>query len=223
MKINNITIYIICFFYIVSCSNSRVKNYKQRFFSSYISLPILPNPTFDEYNQIEINMADTAKTYINLLIKEEPKNIENYLWKAKTYFMLEDFDSMIYTLNHLPSLSNMKYEYAIHSLTGIGFEFKGNIDEANRFYEKSLHAISKNKDEIPLDYAFSKFLLSNDKETFKNDLINSLIEYNKKVPNEEILKIYLNEFENIPFEHKRKDIIYYILQRPDNLFFEIPE
>lgn len=208
---------------ITSCNNSNKKDdCLQKFLGSYVSLKTTPGPWYDNDNSSWVNMSDSARIYVNCMIKTSPNNPENYLWKAKTHFILGEYDSMIYTLQSAPDFVDKSYNYAFESLIGIGYEFSDKKENAEKHYENSLELISNYQNELPFDFAFSNFLLNNNPIKFKENLISSIEEFQNQVPNDSMYNLYLYEVNKIPYDKDRRLLIDNIVSRYDALFYQKP-
>lgn len=216
-------LYFILFINIISCQRRQnVEICKEKFLASYFTLSTMPNYTYDNYNNIPVNMSDSAKIYLNCMFKAMPNNIENYIWQAKTHFILKEYDSLIYSVKNISIPVDKDFKYAFESLTGIGYEKINMKDSAIIYYKKALDLVEGDKDNIPLDYAFTKFLIENNNRNFKVELEMAIEKFQEKKANDSMYKIYLNEIEKIPFEEKRETIIDNIVARYDMLFYQKP-
>ncbi|MBA5629219.1 tetratricopeptide repeat protein [Moheibacter lacus] len=219
-------IQFVCFglFLIVSSCQKRQNEQicREKFFASYFTLSTMPSYSYDKYNNIPLNMPDSAKIYINCMIRLSPDNYENYIWQAKTYFILKEYDSLIYSMKNTPTPIDHDFNYAFESLTGIGYEKIDMGDSANLHYRKALDIIEKTKDKIPMDYAFTKYLIENNNANFKIQLEKVIKDFQQRNPNDSMYNIYLREVQKIPFEQGREFIISDIVKRYDKLFYQTP-
>src|SRR5690554_4981966 len=214
----------ITFLVILSCTHRQnVEMCREKFLASYFMLSTMPNYFYDNYNNMPINMSDSAKIYLTCMFREDPENNENYIWLAKTHFILKEYDSLIYSMKNIPIPINKDFKYAFESLTGVGYEKISKIDSANSHYRNALNLIEKDKDNIPMDFAFINFLLENNKENFKAELLKAIEGFQQKNPNDSLYNLYMNEIEKIPFENDRESIINNIVPRYDMLFYQNPD
>lgn len=209
---------------IISCAHRQsVETCREKFLASYFMLSTTPNYSYDNYYNMPVNMTDSAKTYLSCMFRKSPNNIENYIWQAKTHFILKEYDSLIYSINNISIPIDEDFKYAFESLIGIGYEMINKTDSAINHYKRALNLIESDKDIIPMDYAFTKFLVENNKENFEVELLMVVEGFQQRNPNDSLYYLYLNEIKKIPFEKGRELIIKNIVTRYDMLFYQKPD
>lgn len=227
---------------IFSCTQNKRKSIKltnhyemcnEKFIGSYFELhPSLKKHSAFVYEE-NFNFPDSARKYVQCMIRLDSTNLYNYMWKIRMHFALNEYDSVIYEVDHLNLKRDSTYIPGLIILKGFAYEMKEDRLKALKEYVKARKEYNSYQlHNEPLDYLIMYFQ-ENKVDDFQNNLVEAVnkLGYNDSMRVAQLYSIQNLFYKNVNLtpdleieidsssKRERKDLLFNLITNLNSPYF----